>query len=235
MLDSKDFQEKRAEIISKLNLIHGSIDQEVPEQFMSVMFIKPDDVVLEIGGNVGRNSCVIASLLNDSKNQVTVESCTEHAQRLAENRDNNGLHFNIENSAISSTKMYQIRDNTRQLCDIHPNDLHHWTEVKTITFPQLKEKYNLNFNTIVADCEGALYFILRDYPGILNGIDKVIIENDFENPAHKEYVDTMFTICGLKRVYVKGAECCRGRTDGLLCDWCNWCIFRDNFYEVWSK
>ena len=33
---------------------------------MSVLYIKPHNFDLEIGGNIGRNSCIISSLLNDS-------------------------------------------------------------------------------------------------------------------------------------------------------------------------
>lgn len=245
MLDSNDFIEQRQQILLKLTLVHGSFNDEVPEQFMSVMFIQPDDVVLEIGGNVGRNSCVISSILNDSTNLVVIESSVDEAKKLQENRDVNHLQFHIENSAISPMKMYQYRDMTRQVCFIDPTNLHVWTEVQTITYPDLKMKYNKNFNVLVVDCEGALMFILRDFPEIMNGIEKIIIENDFFNlhsyppmffPDDKEYVDTVFKNHGLKRVYVKGFECpCRNGPDTLMCEWCKSFVFRDNFYEAWSK
>ena len=57
-----------SDLHSKLKLNYGNFSEEYPEQEMAVMYIKPDDIVLEIGGNIGRNSCIIGSLLNDSKN-----------------------------------------------------------------------------------------------------------------------------------------------------------------------
>jgi hypothetical protein len=41
---------------------------------MEVMFINPDDCILELGGNIGRNSCVIGTILKDSNNLLVIES-----------------------------------------------------------------------------------------------------------------------------------------------------------------
>jgi hypothetical protein len=53
---------------------------------MSIMFIKPDDCVLEIGGNIGRNSCVIGKVLNDSNNLLVIESDPLRVSKLEENK-----------------------------------------------------------------------------------------------------------------------------------------------------
>ena len=81
-------------------------------------------------------------------------------------------------------------------------------------------KYNINFDTLVADCEGALYYILRDEPTLLNNINLVIIENDFANLEHKQFVDEQFRSNGLKRVYVSSG---------------GWGPCQEFFYEVWSR
>jgi hypothetical protein len=54
-----------------------------------------------------------------------------------------------------------------------------WFKVKTITWDDLKKKYPLNYNVLVADCEGALYHILQSYPEIIEGIKTILLENDF--------------------------------------------------------
>ena len=41
---------------------------------MAVQFIHPRAKVLELGGNVGRNSCLIGRLLNDSSELVVLVS-----------------------------------------------------------------------------------------------------------------------------------------------------------------
>ena len=98
---------KLADLHSKLKLNYGNFSEEYPEQEMAAMYIKPDDIVLELGGNIGRNSCIIASLLNDSKNLVVFESFNNIAQQLKENRDLNNLNFHIEDCAISKCDLYQ--------------------------------------------------------------------------------------------------------------------------------
>lgn len=75
--------------------------------------IRPDDVVLEIGGNVGRNSCVIASILKDSSNLVVIESSQEIATQLNENRELNGLNFSIVSKALS--KVPYINGNGKRI------------------------------------------------------------------------------------------------------------------------
>ena len=59
----------------------------------------------------------------------------------------------------------------------------------------------MNFNVLVADCEGALYSILRDEPEFLNSFETILIENDFTDIKHKEFVDIEFKRYKFKRVY----------------------------------
>ena len=213
---------KLTDLHSKLKLIHGDFSEEFPEQEMSAMYIKPDDIVLELGGNVGRNSCIIASLLNDSKNLVVFESNVAVAQQLKENRDLNNLNFHIEDCAISKCDLYQKDWDTLPMNYINPNiDFAKWTKIKTLTWGDIKNKYNnISFNTLVADCEGALYFILRDEPTFLENFKKIIIENDFYVLNFKLAVDEEFKKFNFKRVYVKGG---------------GWGPCEEYFYEVWEK
>ena len=68
---------------------------------------KPDDKVLEIGGNIGRNSLIIASILKHDTNFVTLECDKNIATQLKENRDLNHFKFHIENSALSKRNLIQ--------------------------------------------------------------------------------------------------------------------------------
>jgi hypothetical protein len=66
-----------------------------------------------------------------------------------------------------------------------------YTEItKYITYSELLKKYNIIFDTLVIDCEGAFYYILLDMPEILTNINLIIMENDyFKNIEHKHYID----------------------------------------------
>jgi protein-L-isoaspartate O-methyltransferase len=96
---------KTFQIQSALRLNYGSFFEELPEQRMSVRYLTGKERVLEIGGNIGRNSLIIACLLNRQENLVTLESNLEIADQLKENRDVNQLHFHVETSALSKRRI----------------------------------------------------------------------------------------------------------------------------------
>jgi FkbM family methyltransferase len=97
------------------------------------------------------------------------------ANQLTENRDLNNFNFHIENSALSNRKLIQ------RGWDTMPSDtlLEGYSWVNTISLDNLKTKYNIEFDTLMLDCEGAFYYILMDMPEILNNIKLIIMENDY--------------------------------------------------------
>jgi hypothetical protein len=204
--------ERLRQIHSKLKIDYGNpysthLD-ESPEQLMVAMYLPPEAKVLELGGAEGRNTCVIASILNDSHNLVTIETRRDPIYYLKQNRDVNGFHFLIETAALSMRPLVQ-----KGYFSIPSEvDLPDSTRIKTITFKDLQKKHKIAFDTLVVDCEGALYYILQDDPGLLSNIKLVIIENDFHSQNQIEYVENLFMQNGLELVYSQGS-----------------------FYKVWKK
>ena len=96
----KDINDTIQRIHSKLKIIYGSLNEELPEQKMVVRYFTGNEKVLEIGGNIGRNSLVISSILQESTNLVTLESDLNIAKQLQENRELNNFKFHIESSAL---------------------------------------------------------------------------------------------------------------------------------------
>ena len=203
-------------IHSKLKLKYGSFDEELPEQKMVVRYLTGNEKILEIGGNIGRNSLIIASILQDNANLVTLECDTNTAKQLNENRHINDFNFHIENSALSNRKLIQ------KGWDTIPSDTlqEGYSWVNTITFDNLKTKYNIEFNTLVLDCEGAFYYILMDMPEILNNINLIIMENDYWDISHKNYIDEIL----LQNNFINDYTECGG-----------WGPCYNKFYEVWIK
>ena len=83
------FEQKYQDILFNIHneiIINHDNTDEYPEQLMSVMFINPNDCVLEIGGNIGRNSCVISKILNDSNNLLVIESDPLSVLKLEEEK-----------------------------------------------------------------------------------------------------------------------------------------------------
>ena len=215
-IHENDIINKLQNIHSKLNINHGTFNDELPEQKMITRYLSGNEKVLEIGGNIGRASLIIASILENNDNFVTLECDVDIANKLTENRDLNNFKFHIENSALSNRKLIQL------VWDTIPSDIlfDGYTWVMTISLNELKAKYNIEFDTLVLDCEGAFYYILMDMPEILNNINLIIMENDYHNISHKQYIDEVLT----KNNFSISYQECGG--------W--WPCFM-NFFEVWRK
>ena len=212
--------DKLYNIHKDLKIDYGSFKDELPEQLMAVKYLNGNEKVLEIGGNIGRNSLVIAYILNNNNNNnnnfVSLECDTNIYNQLCHNKDLNNLNFFIENSALSNRKLIQKGWDT-----IVSNELlDGYTEVNTITLNELYHKYNINFDTLVLDCEGAFYYILLDMPYILDNIKLIIMENDYLNIEHKNYIDNVLHD---NDYYIDHSE-----SGG-------WGPCYNNFFEVWKK
>ena len=217
-------------IQSNLKIKHGTFKQEVPEQKMVIRYFTGMEKVLELGGNIGRNSLIIASILKDQKNLVTLESCPKIESNLKENRNLNNFTFNIENAALSNRDLIQKRWDTipYKAKKWKTKKKRGWKKINTITLEKLKEKYKIKFDTLVIDCEGAFYNILKDMPEILTNINLIIMENDYKNMQHKKYVDKVLLEDNFYRDYVEcepKKQCWRGGEHPC------WKIF----FEVWKR
>ena len=215
IISEKDLNEKIENIHSKLNINYGTLNNELPEQKMVLRYLTGNEKVLEIGGNIGRNSLVIGSIIKNN-NFVVLESDPNIANQLIENRDLNHFNFYVENSALSNRSLIQKE------WDTIPSDTleegYNW--VNTITLDNLNTKYNIVFDTLVLDCEGAFYYILMDMPEILNNINLIIMENDYHNISHKQYIDGVL----IKNNFYKHYQ-----EEG------GWGPCYYNFFEVWKK
>jgi len=211
-----DYGMQRLQAIhAKLRLLHGNLLDELPEQILVATYLSPEAKVLELGSNLGNNSCVIASILNDSRNLVTLETRSEAVKHLIENRNYNGLLFHVEGVALSDVPLIQ----KGWITIPSEIDLEGYTRVNTISFNQLQTKYGIQFDTLVIDAEGALYQILIDNPNILQGIKLIIIENDFRCGEHYLYVADLFRKNGFELIHNEGP-----------------CYYWDNaFNQVWKK
>jgi len=205
---------------NRLTLIHGSFRDEFPEQKMAVRFLRPTDSVLEIGGNVGRNSLIIGSIVKQDS-LVTLESDPEIAVQLMENRNANGMTFAIEPFALSLRPLMQRGWDTI----VSDTPVNGYKKVNTITLADLRAKYK-PFTSLVLDCEGAFYYILLDMPDILDGVRTIIMENDYYDVSHKKYIDMALRERGFTRVYKEslGPEYAFKKFP-----------FTENFFEVWQN
>jgi FkbM family methyltransferase len=215
----KVFQDKKR----LLNIEGGDIDGELIEQKMSFLYIKPQDVVLEIGGNIGRNSVMIASILSDSSKHVVFETDTEIIPILKKNRDLNHAKFLIFSCALSNTPLMQTRDITLPLIHPIPPGYRKVNTIRVDDFKRFCDDQDLEFTVLVADCEGALAPILRENDLLGDKIHTVCIENDYYNPDDEKFVHDLLVEKGFKCVY-----------QTALLGFPQWGT-RDNFWETWKR
>lgn len=213
-----NIQAKLATIHSQLKLDYGSFNDEYPEQMMVTRYLTGNEKVLEIGANIGRNTLVISYILAQQHNYnfVSLECDPNIAKQLSHNKDINGLNFHIENTALSKRKLIQHGWTTIASDTV----LEGWTTVNTITWEDLQKKYNIPFDTLVLDCEGAFYYILMDMPEILTNVNLIIMENDYNDIAHKNYIDTILKQHNFYVDYVEAG---------------GWGCCFNNFFEVWKR
>lgn len=205
--------EKLESIHKSLKFTGGSLKDEFPEQIMAIGFIRPDDIVLEIGANIGRNTLIIASILNNKgKNLLTLETDSKSSQILKTNKELNNFQFQIVNAALSKKPLFQKGWNCIQAdkCPVG------FKPVSIVNYADIANKYTV----LVADCEGALYYILQDFPQIFDYLQKIIIENDFTNIRHKETVDKLFKDYNFTLAYRRAG---------------GWGPCQSRFFEVWVR
>lgn len=216
----------------KLNFYHSQIEFfggdlegcERIEQLNAIDFLRPDAAVLELGSGCGRNSLLISCLLEDESNLVTLECNSAHVEFLRLNRFANGFRFHIEPAALSYRR---LMFNPGLALSVPSEELQQGYEwIDTVTFEAIQEKYGIEFDTLVADCEGALYYILQDNERLLENITTVILESDYTSADHKWAVEDIFRRYGLAKEK-------SWRLEPQDADLPKECM--DSFWEVWKR
>ena len=92
IFDDPKVNNRLFDIQNKLKLLFGNFKDEYPEQRMVSRYLTGTEKVLEIGGNIGRNSLVIGHILcsyTQNNNFVVLESDESIAFQLIQNRNLN--------------------------------------------------------------------------------------------------------------------------------------------------
>jgi len=182
---------------------------EKEEQDLAREYILENDVVLELGARYGSVSCIINSKLSNKNNQVSVEPDKRVWNALEENRNRNNCYFNIVNGFISSKKLGLMTcdDCLGYGTSCYENNE---TNIPSYTLDEIKQQYNLNFNVLVADCEGFLEEFLDENPNIYNDLRLIIFEAD--RPERCNYDKIRNNLCennfvtlvnGFQNVWIK--------------------------------
>lgn len=146
---------------------------EIPERLSAFAFLHPTDVVLEIGGNIGGVSEVIARNMPNPSDLVVVEPAGLSAAHLRDLGKELGKVFHVHQGVVVPARdaahpnepKYQLECGRARSVGAYvackPSDNPRRTE--NLTYAQIKSKYNKNFTAVVIDCEGCYTELLPEF------------------------------------------------------------------------
>ena len=171
------------------NEIINNLSAELTEQLIALKYIKPDDVVLELGARYGTVSCIVNKLLNNKNNQISVEPDKNVWKALDANLSNNKCNTNVVKGFIS-----------KQPLSLNGSDygstqfIDHNTTVPNYTLDQIKKEYNISeFTVLIVDCEGCMESFLNDNSELLSTLRLVTFEEDQPKICNYNNIKKMLT------------------------------------------
>ena len=147
---------------------------EFPEQCLAHTYIEPGNTVLELGARYGSVSCIINKKLDNKTRQVSVEPDKNVWSALENNIQRNGCSIILHKGFVS-----------RKPLDLLPYGYAATSvptqtpTVQSLTIEELEELHNLQFDTLVADCEGFLQEFFAENPHLYEQLTTIIFEADY--------------------------------------------------------
>lgn len=162
-------------IFDENNKLVNTAKIERKEQNLAKAYVKPDDIVLELGARYGSVSCIVNNILNIKTNHVVVEPDDTVWSALSYNKKNNNSHFHIIEGIIGNKSLSLIKDGYATRCSSNAMD----NTIKYFSLQDIKTRYSIdNFTVLIADCEGCLPDFLKENKDILHSLRLVIFETD---------------------------------------------------------
>ena len=163
----KEMDEKRElKLLNEFNLPVNT-HMEFIEQGLVEKYIKPTDKVLELGARYGSVSIRTNWILNNKDNHYVVEPDKKVWDCLEENMKRNNTDFNIIKGVIGKEK-YKIAGNGYATHLVENSE----SDIECFDIP------DVDFNVLIADCEGYLEIFYNENIDFFKGLNLVIFETD---------------------------------------------------------
>lgn len=180
---------------------HGNdcTNVEVSEQQLAREYIKPDDIVFELGARYGSVSCCINKKLTTKTNQVVVEPDNRVWESLERNKKINNCNFHIVKGFVSNSKL-ELTDhlsyNGYGTTTIKSNE----STIPSYTLESIQKQTGLRFNVLVADCEGFLETFFDENPEFVKGLRLILFEADRPDICDYQKIVKMLETNGFKEI-----------------------------------
>lgn len=169
--DSLPFYDEKNNVINHVNT-------ERTEQNIADKFIDSDDNVLELGTRYGTVSCLLARKAN---RVVSLDPDKSASDCAIQNAKTHRVHVDFIHGIVSKTPQKFNADSYGSTTDPAEE-----SDIPIYTIEKLEKKFNINFNTLVADCEGCL--------------EKVLDENDISKFKKITYETDQPHRCNYKKI-----------------------------------
>jgi hypothetical protein len=161
------------------------------EQRQARQYIPSDAIVLELGARYGTVSCAINEKLLHKNHQLSVEPDATVWDALTSNRNSNGCGFSILYGAISRNPI-GLELNGYATTTVQSNK----SNIHTYTLEQIETNLGLQFDCLVADCEGFLGIFLEENPQLYSRLRWILFEKDYPDKCDYTIIESNLTYHG---------------------------------------
>lgn len=171
-----------------------SLDVEEGSRYLVNKYVKSDMKVLELGARYGTVSVCLDYILNNPKEQLLcVDPDNKIKMCLNKNKEINNCTFNIFNGAISKKDLYVCYNGCGWETKTYVNPPAHLEseKIKCLSIEEIYKIYNINFDCLLADCEGFLLEFIKENENFFDNLKCVIYEEDcgVNLPINNTFID----------------------------------------------
>lgn len=158
---------------------------EHPEQCLIAAHVRRGARVLELGGRIGRATIVAAETVGAGGRVWVSEASPQIAKKLHENVASIPTVAGLL-PAISDEPVFVRLGPGGGVTSSDPAVVSTWAGARRIPTVRLETLATLEFDTVIADCEGCFHALVRDHPSELlrdGAVKMIVLEDDTPDSA----------------------------------------------------
>jgi FkbM family methyltransferase len=166
---------------SNNNLNSFSLEVEEGSRYLINKYVKSGMKVLELGARYGTVSVCLDYILDNPVEQLLcVDPDSKIMACLHKNKERNNCTFNIFNGAISKKELYVCYNGCGWETKTYIEPPRHLLseKIECLSLEEIHKKYNIDFDCLLADCEGFLLEFIRENGEFFDNLKCVIYEED---------------------------------------------------------
>jgi FkbM family methyltransferase len=184
------FRDENGKVIDVVSVEHQ-------EQRIAQQYVKPDDVVLELGARYGTVSAKIQTRLANKKLHVAVEPDSGVIPALRMNLHENGCETLVFQGIVSKVSGVVEPSGYATIVRLGGSE----DSCAIASVDELETKIGAKFTVLIADCEGCIGPFLQDFPQLLDQLRLIHFETDpGYDQTDYEHVKSMLVQHGFQEV-----------------------------------